>query len=136
MYHRGCELCSPTGAHPSSAGSAARLENSVNLAAILQHLPGAGEPRGHHESIARAKGMPLAGFTLDDDATGCHNAQLVFRVAHAPFAACRAPPAGEELLGRIAEVVGYAGDRVARDHAIGRRRGYIRLDGPIQNDEG
>src|SRR5215831_10742855 len=56
--------------------SAVRLEDRVDLAAVLDHFPGAGEPGRYQECIAGAEAHALAGRALDDDPSSGHHAQL------------------------------------------------------------
>src|SRR5690242_7258859 len=89
------------------SASAARLEDRVDLAAVLHHFPDTAEAGRHHERIAGTEAGTLAALVLDHHAPGGHDAQLVLGIAHAPFAARRRPAAGEELLARVAEVVAH-----------------------------
>src|SRR5262249_20087485 len=105
--------------------SAARLEDRVDLGALLDDLPGTGEAGGNHEGIARTEAAALAAGALYDDPSGGHDAQLVLGVAHAPFAARRRPAPGEELLAAVDEIVAHLQFWRARDQAVRGRLGDL-----------
>src|SRR5579859_689910 len=116
--------------------SAARFEDRVDLAAVLEHLPGAAEAGRDHEGITRTEARALPGGTLDHDPAPRHDAQLVLGVAHPPFAARRGPAPGEELLARVRVEVLHAELGGAGDEALGRWFGDLRFQGAVEPDDG
>src|SRR5690242_12518040 len=83
--------CRPAGSTCATfpCPSGARLENSVELAAILEHLPGACESRRDDERVSSGELAALAILRLDRDTSGEEMAQLVLGIANAPAAARR-----------------------------------------------
>src|SRR5262249_21366787 len=111
------------------------LEYRVNLAAVLEPLPGAGKSRGNDERIATCEYAALAAIALDHHPARCHDTQLVLRVAHTPLAARRRPTSGEELLSCISEEVGDSRNRLAADEPVGRQHGFLCLDRSVEDDD-
>src|SRR6516165_8883082 len=105
-FKKRCGLC---------LNSAARLEDGVDLRAVLDDLPGAGEAGRDHERIAGSKAAALAARALDGDLAGGHHAQLILGVAHAPFTARRRPAPGKKLLTDVAEIIAHLQLRPAGD---------------------
>src|SRR5579871_3888194 len=64
----------------AASATRARLEDRVDLAAVLENLPRAGEARRHDEGISGLERPALACIALENDPPGSHDAQLVLRV--------------------------------------------------------
>src|SRR5437016_12154918 len=137
---RGGALCPqpPNGGRRDrgAAWSRARFEDCVNLGAILENFPGAGKARGHDKSIAGSERSALARLAFNHNAPRGDHTQLILGIAHAPLAACSRPATGEKLLTRIGEVIPHAMLGCARDQAVRRRHGDVRLDVTVQAYDG
>src|SRR5215469_8761958 len=94
-FNNGAELC------------LVRLEDGVDLGAVLDDLPGAAETGRDQEHIAGTEAAALAARVLDHYLPGSHDAQLVLGVAHTPFSARGRPAPGEELLARVTEIIAH-----------------------------
>src|SRR6185295_11518527 len=81
----------------------ARVEYRVELGAILEHFPRAGEARRHHESFSRTELPAFARKIFQCHPSARQGAELRFRILDAPLAARARPDAGVELLARVAE---------------------------------
>src|SRR6185312_975014 len=107
----------------------------VVLGAILVHRPGPLESRRHHESIARGKRLALAARALDRHTARSDDAELIFRVAHAPLPGSRGPTAAEELAARIGEGIRGAMAGTPFQDTIRFRTAGFPGDGPVQTND-
>src|ERR1700685_167309 len=83
----------------------AGLENGVELAALLEDLPGAGKARWYDEAVAARKFQSLPRLAREHHATRKQMAELMFRVSHGPSPPGCRPNTGKELLRRIRIVI-------------------------------
>src|SRR5580692_11670517 len=124
-----------SGAGSAAAESAARLENRVDLRAVLDHLPGALESRRHHKRLAGAEAAALAAHALQYHPAGGHHAQLVLTVADLPLAARGRPAPAEELLTWIGEIVAHLESRLAYQQPVRRGFGSFRVHRSVESDD-
>ena len=108
----------PTGDKQQEPGRLTGLEDHIDLAAVFQDFPGAGEAGRNHEAVACAHGLGVAigitqyGNALEDLAV------FVLGVAHRPLADSAFPDAGAELAAGAAVVVAHALLGVALEHFL------------------
>src|SRR4051794_33161461 len=98
----------------------ARLEDRVELGAILANFPGPRKTGGHHEGLAGTELPALSRLVGQNHPAPGQAAELRLGVADAPGAGGARPDAAVKLPGRIAEVVRDGLPRRARDDPLGR----------------
>src|SRR4051812_25096989 len=99
--------------------SGARFENRIELGARLDDLPGSFEAGGHDERVADAKLPARSRWILERYLPRGEAAEFGFGVTDAPLAGRARPAPGEELLGRVAEMIRDRLARRPRDAPVG-----------------
>jgi hypothetical protein len=100
-------------------GDGLRLEGGVELAGGLDHFPGAGEARRHHETVAGPEGRGVAGFVAHHDLARQQMAELVFDEGHGPAAGLTFPDPGGKLAGGVGEEIPHRLVRRSRPDTVG-----------------
>src|SRR5262245_66398582 len=88
--------CAET-ARTAASGWSGRLEDRVELAAVLDHFPGAFESARHHEAVPGGELPHFAIHTGHAHASFSEMAELMLRITDTTLATRAGPHAGKEM---------------------------------------